>query len=172
MYNSISLALCHCIACMLFWVMEHFIPSFETYCCLKEQSNTKRSSSHKRRKEKRLSYWKSIWFPELAIAEQSINTEWSNWSLWFLLLFTRYFALHNPHIAATSFFYSSLHTTWIKASQFFLDLCALQKLCRENSNLLVSLLGVPPRQKSHFSLLVSCLILLFFSSFHRGGPLG
>ena len=71
------------------------------------------------------------------------------------------------------FFFSFLHfTTWNKASQFFLDLCILQKLCRENSNLVVSILGVTPKQKSHFSLLVLCPILLFFSSFHRGGPLG
>ena len=70
-------------------------------------------------------------------------------------------------------FFSFLHfTTWNKASQFFLDLCILQKLCRENSNLVVSILGVTPKQKSHFSLLVSCPILLFFSSFHKRGPLG
>ena len=144
MYNSISLALCHCIACMLFWVIGPFIPGFETYCCLKEQSNTKRSSSHKSRKEKRLSCWKSIWFPELAIAEQSIDTEWSNWSLWSLSSFHTIFCSSQSSRCGNTFF-SILHfTTWIKASQFFLDLCALQKLCRENSKLVVSVLRVPP----------------------------
>ena len=64
-------------------------------------------------------------------------------------------------------FFLFLHfTTWIKATQFFLDLCTLQKLYREDPNLVVSLLGVLSEQKSHFSLLVSCRILLFFFSSH------
>ena len=48
------------------------------------------------------------------------------------------------------FFHIIHFTTWIKASQFFLDLCALQKLCIENSNLVFPLLGVPPKQNLIF----------------------
>ena len=63
--------------------------------------------------------------------------------------------------------FSFLHfTTWIKASQFFPWFVTLQKLCREDPNLVVSLLGVLPKQKSHLILLVSCPILLFFFSSH------
>ena len=96
-----------------------------------------------------------------------------------------FFALTHTHCTYYGFFFFShnillftiftlrqhlfpfLHfITWIKASKFFLDLCSLQKLRREDPNLVVSLLGVLPEQKSHFSLLVSCPILLFFFSSH------
>ena len=61
--------------------------------------------------------------------------------------------------------FSIIHfTTWIKASQFFLDLCALQKLCIENSNLVFLFMGY---------LLSKNLIFLFWfhAQFYYFSPL-
>ena len=73
----------------------------------------------------------------------------------------------SSHYGNTFFlFFTSQHES--KPHNFSL-ICAFFK---ENSNLVVSILGITPKQKSHFSLLVSCPILLFFSSFHKRGLLG
>ena len=92
-------------------------------------------------------------------------------SRWFLLLFTQYFALHNPHIAASPFFYYSLHNM-NQSLTIFSWFVRFTKVLYRKLKPCFPLHGVPPKQKSHFSLLVSCLILLFFSSSHRGRPLG
>ena len=67
------------------------------------------------------------------------------------------------HCSNTFFlFFTSQHES--KPHNFFF-ICALYKsFVEKTQTLLFLILGILPKQKSHFSLLVSCPILLFFFS--------
>ena len=69
---------------------------------------------------------------------------------WILFLLMQLSLACQLHSSFFPFFSPLIMWHWFKPHNFFLDLCALQKLCRENSNLVVSLLLLPPKQKFLF----------------------